>query len=190
MKTLNIGKDAKKIFCMILISFVVTFLFYFFLAKSMNMWDNEIAGYIFYGMFQFAIILFAFKEQLRYADKVMNMIIIYGISLICTGISIKVNSNIVEPLLWIPVIYALYTDYKIAMISGVLSVSSSYVDISPYDIFPGAESISIPAYAFLFESYEEYAVISVVLPTIRTSPPLAFKSANLQIASVFNSNFK
>lgn len=127
MKTLNVGKDVKKIFCMILISFVVTFLFYFFLAKSMNMWDNEVAGYIFYGMFQFAIILFAFKEQLRYADKVMNMIIIYGISLICTGISIKVNSNIVEPLLWIPVIYALYTDYKIAMISGVLSVSMKYL---------------------------------------------------------------
>ena len=40
MKTLNIGKDAKKIFCMILISFVVTFLFYFFLAKSMNMWQE------------------------------------------------------------------------------------------------------------------------------------------------------
>lgn len=127
MKTLNVSKDMKKIFCTILISFAVTFLFYFFLAKSMDMWDNEIAGYIFYGMFQFAIILFAFKGQLRYADKVMNMAVIYGISLVCTGISVKVNSNIIEPLLWIPVIYALYIDSRIAMISGVLSISMKYL---------------------------------------------------------------
>lgn len=127
MKKLNMDKTYKKSIGAILIFFVITFLFYFFLAKAMNMWNNEVAGYIFYGMFQFTIILFAFKENLRYADRVRNLLLIYSVSLILSGFSIKVGHEYFEPILMIPVLYALYVDYKTGMVAGILSISLKYL---------------------------------------------------------------
>lgn len=127
MKKLKMDKAYKQSIFAILILFVVTFFFYFFLAKAMNMWNNEIAGYIFYGMFQFTIILFAFKDNLRYADRVRNLLLIYSVSLVLMGFSIKINHEYIEPILIIPVLYALYVDYKTGMVAGILSISLKYL---------------------------------------------------------------